>query len=225
MALKLLHTSGTPLGEYDGLDTDLTAGFLGGEVVTFAAITVATADKSAADAVDGYVNSLKRVVVQKTSGTSGPFMLVDDGTTGYGMLFGTVVGGTVGQVSTGGAVLGPATYTGSGKLSCWATPGLFGVTTDAVDTTASTGLVPTNTTLAPGAKLFVMTGGLLTPNSSASGASASGWAGRFVDFETNRGLVNTPNRLASALNSPSSTVTGVLPAQLTVAVFSFAPNA
>lgn len=221
MALKLLHTSGTPLGEYDGLDTDLAGGFLGGEVATFGTVLVSSSDKGAGDVVDGYVNSLKRVVVQKAANAStGMLMLVDDGTTGYGMLFGTVVGGTVGQVSTGGAVLGPATYVGSGKLTCWATPGLFGVTLDAVDTTASTGLVPTNSTLVPGAKLYPTAGGLLSP----AVGSATQWAARFVDFETNRGLVNTPNRLASALNSPSSTVTGVLPAQLTMAVISFAPN-
>lgn len=232
MALKLLHTSGTPLGEYDALDTDLAAGFLGGEVVTFGSTAVNSGDKSAADSADGYVNpnsapANKRVVLTKTSGTTGPFMLVDDGLSGYGVLFGVVTGGTAGQTSYApgsGTPLGPPTYAGSGKLSVWATPGVFGVSLDACDTAASTGLQPTNATLLPGAKLFVMTGGLLTPNSSASGASASAWAGRFVDFETNRALVTTPNRLVAALNSPSSTVSGTLPQQLTMAVFNFAPN-
>lgn len=233
MALKLLHTSGTPLGEYDALDTDLTAGFLGGEVVTFTSTLLNSGDKSAADSADGYVNPTgsgavnRRVVLSKTAGApAGPFMLVDDGLSGYGVLFGVVTGGAVGQTSfspTGGTPIGPASYVGSGKLTVWATPGLFGVTLDACDTTASTGLQPTNATLAPGAKLFVMTGGLLTPNSSASGASASAWAARFVDFETNRSLVTTPNRLVAALNSPSSTVTGTLPQQLTMAVVSFGP--
>lgn len=231
MALKLKHTTGTPFGEFDALDTDLTAGFLGGEVVTFGSTAVDSGDKSAADSADGYVNnnsagSSKRVVLTKTAGTTGPFMLVDDGLSGYGVLFGVVVGGASGQTSFApgsGTPLGPATYVASGKLTVWATPGQFGVTLDAVDTNATTGLQPTNATLLPGAKLFVMTGGLLTPNSSASGASASAWAGRFIDFETNRSLVTTPNRLVQALNSPTG-ATGALPGQLTQAVFTFDPT-
>ncbi len=156
-------------------------------------------------------------------------MLVDDGSAGYGVMFGVVVGGTSGQVSYGpggGVPLGPPTYVGSGKLSVWATPGQFGVTLDACDTTASTGLQPTNGTLLPGAKLFVMTGGLLTPNNAASGVvgtTAAPWAGRFVEFSTNRATVTTPNRMVQALNSPSGSV-GTLPTQLTMAVFMFAPN-
>lgn len=224
MALKVLHTSGTPLGEYDMLDSET---FLGGEVVKFGNVLIDAGDKAAADAGDGYVNPTsggavaRRPVLQKTAGTTGPFMLADDGTSGYGVLFGVVTGGTAGQVT--GSALGPASYAGSGKLTAWATDGLFGVTLDAVDTTAATGLMPTNATLTPGAKLYVMTGGLLTPNSGASGASSSGVAGNFVEFTTNRSLVTTPNRLVAALNSPSGTV-GSTPADLTMAVFTFRPN-
>lgn len=223
MALKLLHTTGTPLGEFDGKDSELTS-FLGGEVVTFSS-AVASADKGAADVNDGYLNlgtGLSRMVLAKTAGTTLPFLLVDDGTAGYGMGFGTVVGGTVGQQVTGGAVLGPHSALGSGKLSVWATPGLFAVSLDAVDTTASTGLTTTNTTLAPGAKLFVMTGGLLTPNSSASGASASAWAGRFVSFETDRTLVTSQYKQVQALNSPTGAVAPTT--TYNWAVFYFQPN-
>lgn len=222
MALKLLHTTGTPVGEYDAKDSELTT-FLGGECVTFSSV-VATADGGAADVNDGYLNlgtGLSRLVLAKTAGTGLPFMLVDDGTAKYGTSFGTITGGTAGQQVTGGAVLGPHSAQGSGKLTVWTTPGLFAVSLDAVDTTASTGLVPTNTTLAPGAKLFVMTGGLLTPNSSASGASASAWAGRFVSFETDRTLVTSQYKQVQALNSPTGAVAPTT--TYTWAVFHFAP--
>lgn len=232
MALILKHTTGTPLGEFDAKDSDLAAGFLGGEIVTWGNVSVGTSDKSAADAADGYVNNgtaaAQRIVLTKTTGSvATSMMIVDDGSAGYGVLFGVVVGGTVGQTSFGpggGVPLGPPSYAGSGKLTVWATPGVFGVTLDAVDTTAATGLVPTNpTTCLPGAKLYVTTGGLLTPNSSATSVGTA-WAARFIDFETNRALVTTPNRLVAALNSPSSTVSGTLPSQLNQAVISFAPN-
>jgi hypothetical protein len=224
MVLKLLHTTGTPLGEFDGLDAELTT-YFGGEVATFGTALL-TADMGAADVSDGYLNpGTSRVVLVKTAGTTLPFMLVDDGGAGYGTSFGTITGGTAGQQPTGGVALGPHSAAGSGKLTVWATPGLFAVSTNdgACDTTVATGLVPTNASLVPGAKLFVMTGGKLTPNSSASGASASAWAGRFVSFETDRSLVKTPGKLVQALNSPTG-ATGALAAGTTWAVFYFSPN-
>lgn len=225
MALKVLHTSGSPIGEYDALDTDLSAGFKGGEVATFSSVTLATADLSAADSADGYdnVSGASRTVVTKAGIDSNVMMLADDGTAGYGVLFGVVTGGTAGQTSYGpggGTNLGPASYVGSGKITCWATPGLFGVTLDACDTNATTGLQPTNTTLIPGAKLFVTSAGLLTPN--VSNGSADHWAGNFVEFSTDRSMVTTPNRLVAALNSPTGS-TGPLPSALTMAVFNFSP--
>lgn len=222
MALKLLQSGGQPLGQYDCLDADLP-NILGGEVMTFGTAVVAT-DKAAADAGDGYITpGTSRTVVKLMDGTAagGPLMLSDDGTTGYGTLFGTVVGGTVGKVVTGGAVLGPHTATGSGKITCWHQPGLYAVTLDAVDTTAGTGLIPANTagTLTPGAKLFVTSTGKLTPNVGAGTAAV--WAGRFVEFATDGALVNTPNRLVQALNSPTGS--SALTLSYTVAVFHFNP--
>ncbi|CAM6001412.1 unnamed protein product [Sphagnum balticum] len=232
---------GTPLGEFDAYDTDLTSGFKGGEVVTWSSVAVGSSvDKSAADSADGYVNPgttsyittgsasgpNQRVVLSKSAvaTTSTSLMLVDDGLAGYGVLFGVVTGGTSGQTSFApgaGTPLGPATYVGSGKLTVWSTPGMFGVTLDAVDTTSSTGLVQTNTNLTPGTPIYaIVTTGLLT-QSTATHTTKS--VGQFIDFETNRALVTTPNRLVSALNSPSSTVGGVLPNQLTMAVFNFTP--
>ncbi len=132
-------------------------------------------------------------------------MLSDDGIAGYGTLFGTVVGGTVGQVSTGGTVLGPHTATGSGKVTLWEKPGLYAVSLDACDT-LNDGLVPGNTSLDTGAGLTwapaSTSGGQLTPVGSTTAAGNTVVVGRFVDFETNGSLVTTPNTLVSALNSP-----------------------
>lgn len=225
MALKLLQPGREPLGQYDGLDSEYLT-LKGGEVVTFKSVSSAAGvDLAAKDVFDGYVNpSLvqKRTVVTKTL-TSGkrPLMLADDGISGYGTLFGTVVGGVVGQVTTGGTVLGPHTATGSGKVTCWDKPGLYAVSLDAVDTTASTGLVPTNTTLDTGAALYATSAGLLTPNSGAAFEAVV--VGRFVDFETNGSLVTTPNNLVGALNAPDGTLSTTSARSLAFAVFKFDP--
>lgn len=232
MSLKLLQPGVQPIGQFDGLDTEVLT-LKGGEVVTLAAVaaTVAT-DKAASDVFeDGYVYDTtyvgKRVVVTKTlDAYSRPLMLADEGISGYGTLFGSVVGGTVGQVVTGGAVLGPHTATGSGKVTCWDKPGLYAVSLDACDTTAATGLAPTNTSLTTGAALYYTTAGLLTPNASAAPAGLSGAktvVGRFVQFETNGSLVNTPNNLVFALNSPSGLASYAMSKSFAFATFFFAP--
>jgi hypothetical protein len=232
MSLKLLQPGGNPLGQFDGYDSEVLT-LKGGEVVTFVSVPV-PGDKAAADSFDGYVNPSgvqKRVVVTKTlSSTSRPLMLADDGITGYGTLFGSVVGGTVGQQVNGpsvftGAILGPHTATGSGKVTCWEKPGLYAVSLDACDTNASTGLQPTNTTLDTGAALYATAAGLLTPTLASSAGGAGPVLGRFVDFETNGSLVTTPNRLVAALNSPSGLVSSVGPRQFAFATFYFNPPA
>ncbi len=223
MSLKLLQPGVQPLGQFDGLDTEVLT-LKGGEVVTFGSTVVPPGDKAASDSFDGYVAPSSRPVVTKTlSNGSRPLMLADDGITGYGTLFGSVVGGTVGQQVTGGAVLGPHTATGSGKVTCWEKPGVYAVSLDACDTNATTGLQPTNTTpLAPGAALYASLTGLLTPNSSGV---SNNLCGRFIEFETNGSLVTTPNKLVAALNSPSGLVSSVGPRQFAFAAFYFNPSA
>lgn len=203
--LKILNPGVQPLGLFDVIDSELTS-IKGGEVVTLTSVVnTAATDKAAADVFDGYTlpsSVQKRPAVTKTLASGKrPLMLADDGISGYGTLFGTVVGGTVGQVVNGGAVLGPHTSTGSGKLTCWDKPGLYAVSLDAVDTTASTGLVTENTSLDSGSALYATTAGLLTPNSGAAFESVV--VGRFVSFDTNGSLVTTPNKLVAALNSPT----------------------
>lgn len=229
MSLKLLQPGVNPLGQFDGLDTEFLT-LKGGEVVTLVSTSVPPGDKAAADSFDGYTTPSgvqKRPVVTKTlDGYSRPLFLADEGITGYGTLFGSVVGGTVGQIVTTGAVLGPHTATGSGKVTCWDKPGLYAVSLDACDTTASTGLTPTNSTLDTGKPLYYTTAGLLTPNSAAAPLGLSNAltvVGRFVDFETNGSLVTTPNRLVAALNSPSGIVSSVAAKSFAFATFYFNP--
>ncbi len=260
MALKLLQPGIQPLGQFDGLDSDVLT-LKGGEVVSFTPVTTSGQpgvsgsgnDQAAYDVFDGYVNvsgTFKRPAVSRLwngtvlpnngvlSATLGgrPLMLSDDGIAGYGTLFGAVVGGTVGQQVNNpstftytGALLGPHTATGSGKVTCWDKPGLYAVSLDAVDTTAASGLVPTNTTaLNVGSALGFTSTGLLTPKGSAqdiTSGTATLVVGHFVEFNTNGALVTTPNYLVAALNSPSGNVSSVQPRAFQFATIYFAPSA
>lgn len=236
MSLKLLQPGCQPLGQFDGLDTEVLT-LKGGEVVTFTSVLIPSdggTDEAARDAFDGYsapAGVIKRAAVTKTlTSSSRPLMLADEGILGYGTLFGAVVGGTVGQQVNGpntytGAVLGPHTATGSGKVTCWEKPGLYAVSLDACDTTASTGLQPTNSTIDTGAALYATAAGLLTPTLASSAGGAGPVVGRFIDFNSNGSLVTTPNSLVAALNSPSGNVSSVGPRQFAFATFYFNPPA
>lgn len=252
MALKLLQPGIQPLGQFDGLDSDVLT-LKGGEVVSFCAVTTsgqpgvtsAGQDQAAYDSFDGYVNvasTFKRPAVTRlwdgthlpsdghtalATATGRPLMLSDEGISGYGTLFGAVVGGTVGQQVNGplptqvtGALLGPHTATGSGKVTCWDKPGLYAVSLDATDGY----LQPTVTTLTVGNPLGFTSTGLLTPSSSANDISAGAVkVGHLVEFNTNGSLVTTPNYLVAALNSPSGNVSSVQPRAFQFATIYFAP--
>lgn len=245
MSLKLLQPGTQPLGQFDGLDTEVLT-LKGGEVVTFTSVAApaqpgivsAGFDEAAYDVFDGYTapsGVVKRAAVTRNVATTArPLMLSDDGILGYGTLFGEVVGGTVGQQVNGpstftGAILGPHTSTGSGKVTCWEKPGLYAVSLDACDTNATTGLQPTNSTIDTGAALTFVpastSGGQLTPVGSTAAAGNTVVVGRFIDFNTNGSLVTTPNSLVAALNSPSGNVSSVGPRQFAFATFYFNPPA
>lgn len=241
MALKLLQPGLQPLGQFDGLDSDVLT-LKGGEVVSFAAVTtsgqpgVTTSglDQSSYDSFDGYVNqsgTFKRPAVSRKfdgstsmGATTRPLMLSDEGISGYGTLFGAVVGGTIGQQVNGpntytGAVLGPHTATGSGKVTCWHAPGLYAVSLDATDGY----LQPTNTSLVVGNALTFTSLGLLTPTGSANALGSAPVVGHFVEFNTNGSLVTTPNYLVAALNSPSGNVSSLAQRNFQFATIYFAP--
>ena len=221
MALKLLQPGIQPLGQFDGYDPE-TLTFLGGEVCTLIGIATGPSDLHAADIDDGYTGTVvqTRPAVSKNLVDGMRLLfLADDGTSGYGTLFGQVVGGTVGQVVAGGAVLGPHTATGSGKITLWDKPGLYAVTLDAVDTTAGTGLVPDNAGLSVADPLYATVAGLLTPD---VGSAFDGLVvARFVEFTTNGSLVNTPVNLVAALNSPSGSLGAPAQLRFTEAVIHF----
>lgn len=222
MALRLMFSGREPLGVFDGYDSQI-ASIKGGEVATLVGVLFGV-DKGAKDVYaeggDGYVgvgNKLRPVVTTTLVSGTRPLFLTDDGVANYGTLFGTVVGSTAGQVVTGGAVLGPHTAAGSGKITLWDKPGMYAVTLDACDTTASTGLVPGNGSLTVGAALYASTAGLLTPNTGNRFEAIA--LGRFIEFTTDGGLVKTPNTLTAAVNSGG----GPVLTQFTQAVFTWNP--
>lgn len=220
MALKPLSAT-LPLGQYDGKDDELTT-LKGGEVVTFTSVNLSVGDKAAADAFDGYAGAAKRTYVSLVkSGTPRPLMLADEGVAGYGTLFGTVIGGSVGQVTTGGTVLGPSTALASGKVTVWDKPGLFAVSLDAVDTAATTGLQPGNATLSAGSAVYPNANGVLTA-ANGTGAQTSNLVGRFVEFATSGSLVTTSSNLVGALNPPDGSL-GTVTKGFSFAVISFHP--
>lgn len=246
MSLKLLQAGLQPLGQFDGLDADVLT-MKGGEVVSFASVqsnatpgvTTSGLDQGAYDVFDGSVTTasftgatLRRPAVTRLfNGGSGmptsssrPLMLSDEGITGYGTLFGSVVGGTIGQQVNGpntvtGAVLGPHTATGSGKVTCWHLAGLYAVSLDNTDGY----LQVTNTALTVGNALTFTAAGLLTPLGSANALGGAPTVAHLVEFNTNQSLVTTPNFLVAALNSPSGNVSSVGPRALTFATIYFAP--
>ena len=207
MALKILQSGNQPLGQFDALDAQATS-CLGGEVASFTYVSiVAGTDNAAEDVDDGYVaqaNTRPAATTTLVPGTR-PLFLVDEGTAGYGTLFGEVVGGAVGKTVTGGAQLGPHTATGSGKWTLWDKPGLYAVTLDAVDTTVNSGLVPTNPALSGGDILYATAAGLLTPDVTAAFEAVT--VARFIEFTSSKSLVTSNKSLVEALNSPSGTTT------------------
>jgi hypothetical protein len=210
MALHLMSPGAEPIGYFD-MEDGYVAGTLGGEIGTLTALarTNSSSEKAAADALDGYTNvseQYRAAITRNISATTvRPLWLLDDGLAGYGVLFGVTIGTPAG-LSTGfasgeytGTPLGPHTAAASGKVTAWDKPGVYAVTLDACDTTSSTGLQPSNTSLTTGAALYPTSAGLLTPTIASSVGGAGPVVGRFLEFETTaRSLVRTPPSLAGA---------------------------
>lgn len=224
MALVLHNPGANPLGQFDGY-TGETLKFNGGEIATWAPMAFPVAGAADVDN-DGYILSstlgkeVPGITRNLLTSSSKPLFLTDDGNAPfYGTLFGAVVGGSAGSQANGplpsqitGAVLGPHTATGSGKVTVWDKPGLYGTTLDAVDT-ASDGLVPSNGVLTVGKAITYIPGGAnggqLTPVGSTNAAGNTVVVARLASFETNGSLVTTPTSLVSALNSPSGSVSSL----------------
>ena len=213
MALKIYQSGIQPLGQFDVLDSYLTL-VKGGEVGTlFSASRTVTADEKAVyDVLDGYTNVTDQyrvaVAPRVNASTDRPIFLLDDGITGYGTLFGTLIGSPGGLCTgrgTGASCatsLGPHTSSGSGKVTCWDKPGVYAVSVDAVDTSAS-GLVLTNASCDPGVAIKPLGTGVLTQNGSGV---VNVTVGRFMEFETSPFLVTTPPSLVGAAEAAVNVV-------------------
>jgi hypothetical protein len=121
MALLLAQPGIEPAGQFDlNLHDDQV--LLGGEIGVFETV--------------GLINTYQVIKVRlATTGDTGPFFLLDDGSKGYGTNFGS----TVVRTSTGFAAgsdnaprLGPPTFAGSNKVTIWNKPGFYAVTLDAL---------------------------------------------------------------------------------------------
>jgi len=214
MALKLKQPGEQPLGQFDGYDSDYLT-IKGGEVGRFVAVpyvfpSTTTSDKATYDVFDGYSGTpahfrpaVSRTLPALQSGTYRPLFLLDEGTIGYGTMFGTIVGGIAGQNVpnpsnlVGAQVIGPHTATGSGKVTCWDKIGLYGATLDAV----APSIDPAVSNPMPGDPLYADVLGRLTLTDTDAFDYATTnptIVGRFAEFETNGALVTTPKYLAVA---------------------------
>ena len=224
MALYPLNANLNPMGRFDILNTD-ASGILGGEVMTLhnTSITNTSTETAAADVFDGYIatgvdsgtTTRTRVVarVATTSYVGSPyynvFYLADDGAAGYGVLFGSIIGGNTGMVTGQGASTatnaGPSSLSGSGKITLWNSPGLYAITLDAVDhANATTAIVlPTTSsgafdTPAPGALLGINATGYLCRYSSGPTVA------QFVELSASGGRVQTNARIFGGAPTTSS---------------------
>lgn len=174
MALLMVQEGVSPVGQYDAYSAFSP---VGGEV----GVLISTGTTT-----DGYQILAVRGA---TTGDQGPFYLVDDGTKGYGTLFGnTVVETDTGFVSGSDTAtrLGPASYKASGKLSLWDKPGLYAVTLDALFDSEAT-----LKAALPGAHLTVdATSSKLKIGNMAAGASGAPLA-TVVTFKVDESLVTT----------------------------------
>lgn len=135
MALKLLNPGLRPLGMFD-LEDDILGTLEGGEHVALNATAIG-AEGYAAD-----VSSVGPFVGADLAGNRASVKfdtaarlvnvlagLADEGTTGYGTLFGRTIGSNAGRatVINGAVVVGPSTERGSGKVTVWSQSGLYSV--------------------------------------------------------------------------------------------------
>ena len=205
MTLYILQPGLQPLGQFDFLDVDL-GNVLGGDFGYWqetGRVNTAT-EKAAQDALDGYVADqvdagtpdATRPVLQLADDTEGgnvAHYLLDDGTAGYGTLFGELIGNPVGLTVTGTA-LGPHTAQGSGKVTAWANPGMYAVSTAALDADVFPQTGNLNDTPLPGGLLYRGAATAQLTRVAVAGYQAA----LFVEMRSNGSLVTTPGSLVGA---------------------------
>ena len=200
--LKPLHPGIQPLGIFDIEDNDIAL-VRGGEVGIFESLDYTT-DAYAADVFQK--GPQVHVSLDKVSAAGKLYGLVDEGTSvagesSYGTMFGSIIGGTVGictgfgtLATTGVTIVGPSTITGSGKVTLWSKPGLYGVTRhgwyDATQYTAGHAL---NVALY-GVTADATNDGKLTTSATSNGVAVGVGVGAVSDAS----LVSTTNAAAGA---------------------------
>lgn len=205
MALLAIHGGMYgPIGEVDLVDTE-QASILGGEVMTLTQVsrTNTATEKAASDARDGYLYDSVAPVENRPAATRAslaadfPLFLADDGTGGYGTLFGQVIGTPTGLLTTG-TNAGPHTAAGSGKVTLWDKAGRYSITIDALAGDFVSAL--TTPGLAPGAAIGFGSGADLAKLAHAACANlvTNSGVATFYEFRGNPSLVRTPDRLVGA---------------------------
>jgi hypothetical protein len=200
--LRPLQPGIEPLGQFD-LEDDDRALVRGGEVGVFQTLNVAT-DLYAAD-VFADPGPQVHITLDRVAAHSRLYGLVDEGTSvqgdgsaSYGTMFGTVIGATTGkgtgygaQATSGVVVIGPSTTTGSGKVTLWTKPGLYGTTTDAWTVAAEATGGSLNAVIY-GDAADGTNDGKLTTNAGGNGVGVALLVGAVDDFS----LVSTTNTMA-----------------------------
>jgi hypothetical protein len=201
MSLILRQTGLQPLGQYplgDRVTTDDLAGKVGVFFLEFGSPDV--------EGTYGYEEnrSSRTVVDLATATTPKPYLLLDDGITGYGTTFGNYIQ----RDNVTGTVLGPATQRGSGKVTCWASAGLYALPYGEWGNEAL--FAPTANTMRPGDVIGVDNNGDLTPQVNATGTAGDRYdeltnaerafvLGYFVEWSTEGSLVSTnPGQVGNA---------------------------
>lgn len=188
MALHILQPGLRPIGQFD---LEQTQSVTGGEIGLLTADTDtgnSIEDPAASDAntrgpISGgdklHVELGQPGAVDATDDTVPGALrfLLDEGTTGYGTLFGSAIGGTAGQGVTFGAnaqgsvvAVNVGSEFASGKVTCWHAPGLYGVS----GTTAAA-----NLDQAVNTALYATAGGIIT--NAVAGDSVALMVGNLFD--------------------------------------------
>lgn len=170
MALKLLQPGLQPAGQFDLVDNTTLAGGEWVNAATAGGSELAAADVTQVGPLSAGTTALAFAPGAKSAAVAGPPAvqvfggLADEGTTGYGTSFGTLIGAAVGKgtgfgtlYTTGVVTVGPQTTNGSGKVTVWHAPGLYGVS----GAPATAGAVAPLSGLAVNAQVYSDTAGYL----------------------------------------------------------------
>jgi len=153
----------------------------------------------------GHAHNIKTVIIPAThanSHESGPYCIIDDGSTGYGTTYGHQFDNDPSNQYkyfhswNNGKLVGPNTIAGSGKVTGWITPGIYG--TDYYDTTTIDLASIVAGTLAPGTPLGISADATIT-TTGAGHAFGSGQGVFFVSFLGDPSYVSTSFTTASGI--------------------------